>query len=110
MVSWMAFVPVTPGRYSTVAFSVARLTDARTTPGIAVNPVSILATHEAQDMPSIGIVRDEVLLVGAGATALGRIGVRPTICTGGVLMPRGPPRRTAAGSASKVRLQPGAQK
>jgi len=32
------------------------LTEALTTPGIVPNPCSILATQEAQDMPSIGMV------------------------------------------------------
>src|SRR3989338_7285253 len=116
----------TPDWYSTVAFSVARFTDARTTPGTSLRPRSILATHDAQDMPSIGIVSDTGLaglLVPLplrerdgerGVGAFAREGIIVTIGAAGGPMgnpiPRGPPVRPAAGSFSKVRLQPGAQK
>ena len=123
IVSWRAAGPVTRGRYSTVACSVARLTEARMTPSTACNPCSILATHEAQDMPSIGIVRHSAFVGDACARRAGRAGAilvgaddggrNVTGCAGWKLlavMPRGPFRRTASGSAWKVRLQPGAQK
>src|SRR2546427_380406 len=117
MASWIAAGSVTPGWYSTVACSVARLTAARDTPGTALKPCSILATHDAHDMPSIGIVRETGLieyaaLAGVGAAGAGfcRIGVIVTICAGAWPMPGGPPLRTASGSFSKVRLHPGAQK
>jgi len=44
---------VTPDRASTVAFSVARLTEAFSTPGILSNAFSTRPTQEAQLMPSI---------------------------------------------------------
>src|SRR5438093_12894884 len=112
MVSWIAVGSVTPGRYSTVACSVARLTAARETPGTALNPCSILATHDAQDMPSIGIVsvadlpisailpsplprRERAGVRGAGASAdFGRSGTIVTTCTGAWPMPRDLPFRT----------------
>src|SRR5437867_9246995 len=113
MAFWIAAGSVTPGWYSTVACSVARLTAARETPGTALKPCSILATHDAQDMPSIGIVREtglteDAALAGAGAD-FDRIGIIETGCTGAWPMPLGLPLRTASGSFSKVRLQPGAQ-
>src|SRR5438093_10918131 len=114
MVSWIAVGSVTPGWYSTVACSVARLTAARETPGTALKPCSILATQEAHDIPSIGIVRETGLTEGATLAGAGadfdRIGVIVTIRAGAWPMPLGPPRRTASGSFSKVRLHPGAQK
>jgi hypothetical protein len=76
-------------------------------------------------MPSIGIVSDAGLAallvplpgrerVGVRGTfdsaGFVRIGIIVTICTDGNAMPFGPPVRTATGSFSKVRLQPGAQK
>jgi hypothetical protein len=124
----------TPAWYSTVAFSVARFTEARTTPGTSLRPRSILATHDAQDMPSIGIVSETglpeapaTLLIpppwrgrawvrgssfawGGPAADFARIGIIMTICTGGGPMGLGPDLSTPAGSFSKVRLQPGAQK
>src|SRR5438128_6006881 len=66
MVSWIAVGSVTPGRYSTVACAVARLTAARETPGTALKPCSILATQEAQDIPSITTVS----VVGLAAPAV----------------------------------------
>src|SRR6266571_3457725 len=117
MVSWIAVGSVTPGWYSTVACSVARLTAARETPGTTLNPCSILATHDAQDMPSIGIVSvaDLPALViwffpRRWSAAFARSGVIVTIGTGAWPMPRDLPFRTASGSFSKVRLHPGAQK
>src|SRR2546422_10747538 len=116
MASWIAAGSVTPGWYSTVACSVARLTAARDTPGTALKPCSILATHDAQDIPSIGIVSVAGFAVDAvipppwrGRERVGgptlRIGI---ICAGAWPMPGGPPLRTASGSFSKVRLHPGA--
>src|SRR2546425_331522 len=102
MASWIAAGSVTPGWYSTVACSVARLTAARETPGTALKPCSIFTTQEAQDIPSIGIVRETGLTedaalagVGTAGAGLGRIGVIVTICAGAWPMPLGPPRRTA---------------
>src|SRR5437867_1827169 len=79
IVSWRAAGPVTRGRYSTVACSVARLTEARMTPSTACNPCSILATHEAQDMPSIGIVRHSAFV---GAACARRAGGADAILVG----------------------------
>src|SRR6266702_3426417 len=117
MVYSIAAGSVIPGWYSTVACSVARLTAARETPGTALKPCSILATHDAQDMPSIGIVRETgltedaaLVAVGAAGAGFARIGIIETGCTGAWPMPLGLPLRTASGSFSKVRLQPGAQK
>src|SRR3990172_5652198 len=45
-----------PERYSTVTRSAAKFTDAERTPDRAPNPPSILATHEAQDIPRTGMV------------------------------------------------------
>src|SRR5207245_10954885 len=99
-----------------VACSVAGLTAAREAPGTALKPCSILATHDAHDMPSIGIVRETGLTedaalagVGAAGAGLGRIGVIVTICAGAWPMPGGPPLRTASGYFSKVCLLSGAQ-
>src|SRR2546428_5196513 len=121
MASWIAAGSVTPGWYSTVACSVARLTAARDTPGTALKPCSILATQEAHDMPSMATVRGTGFAVEAvipppwrGRARVGgpslRIGIIVTGCAGAWPMPLGPPLRTASGSFSKVRLQPGAQK
>src|SRR5437879_1513950 len=110
MVSLIAAGSVTPGWYSTVACSVARLTAARETPGTALKPCSILATHDAHDMPSIGIVTVAGLVEAADTAGFARRGIIVTGCTGAWPMPWGRPLRTASGSFSKVRLHPGAQK
>src|SRR5437016_5045787 len=123
MASWIAAGSVTPGWYSTVACSVARLTAARETPGTALKPCSILATHDAHDMPSIGIVMaiglaEAAAFIEVGATdfvgcsdaGFARRGIIVTGCTDAWPMPWGRPLRTASGSFSKVRLHPGAQK
>src|SRR6266571_2574613 len=117
MVSLIAAGSVTPGWYSTVACSVARLTAARETPGTALKPCSILATQEAHDIPSIGIVREtglteEAALAGVGAAGagFGRSGIIAIGCTGAWPIPWCPPLRIASGSFSKVRLHAGAQK
>jgi hypothetical protein len=48
---------VTPGTYSTSTLLVARFTAALSTPGVACNMLSTLATQLAQVMPETGKVR-----------------------------------------------------
>jgi len=56
--------PASPGSTRTVAFSVARLTEACSTPGVLLRNRSMRLTHEAQVMPSIG----RTISMGRGAS------------------------------------------